>query len=48
MKGGEFDSWAHKSVHGMSAGRSIVTFVTKTGVAHLFIFCPPILSTQKN
>ena len=31
MKCGEFDSWAHKSVQGMNAGRS---FVTKTGVAH--------------
>ena len=35
MKCGEFDSWAHKSVQGMNAGRSFVTFVTKTGVAHL-------------
>ena len=34
MKGGEFDSWAHKSVQGMNARRSFVTFVTKTGVAH--------------
>ena len=31
MKGGEFDSWAHKSVQGMNAGRSSVT---KTAVAH--------------
>ena len=31
MNGGEFDSWAHKSVQDMNAGRS---FVTKTGVAH--------------
>ena len=34
MKCGEFDSWAHKSVQGMNAGRSFVTLVTKTGVAH--------------
>ena len=34
MKGGEFDMWAHKSVQGMNAGRSPVTFVTKTGVVH--------------
>ena len=33
MKCGEFDSWAHKSVQGMNAGRSFVTLVTKTGVA---------------
>ena len=26
--------WAHKTVQGMNAGRSSVTFVTKTGVAH--------------
>ena len=34
MKCGEFDSWVHKSVQGMNAGRSFVTLVTKTGVAH--------------
>ena len=34
MKCGEFNSWAHNSVQGMNAGRSFVTFVTKTGVAH--------------
>ena len=34
MKCGECDLWAHKSVQGMNAGRSSVTFVTKTGVAH--------------
>ena len=34
MKCGEFDSWAHKSVQGMKAGRSFVTCVTETGVAH--------------
>ena len=34
LKCGEFDSLAHKSVQGMNAGRSFVTFVTKTGVAH--------------
>ena len=34
MKCGECDLCAHKSVHGMNAGCSYVTFVTKTGVAH--------------
>ena len=34
MKCGEFDSWAHKSVQGMNAGRSFVTLVTETVVAH--------------
>ena len=34
MKCGECDSWAHKSVQGMNEGRSSVTFVNKTGVAH--------------
>ena len=34
MKWGECDLWAHKCVHGMNSGRSSVTFVTKTGVAH--------------
>ena len=33
-KCGEFDSCARKSVQGMNAGRSFVTLVTKTGVAH--------------
>ena len=31
MKCGECDLWAHKNVQGMNAGRSSVTFVTKTG-----------------
>ena len=35
MKGEELDSWAPKSVQGMNAGRSFVTFVTKNGVANL-------------
>ena len=34
MTCGECDSWAHKSVQGMNEGRSSVTFVNKTGVAH--------------
>ena len=34
MKCGECDLWAHNSVQGMNAGRSCVTFVNKTGVAH--------------
>ena len=34
MMCGEFDSRALKGVQGMNAGRSFVTFVTKTGVAH--------------
>ena len=34
MKCGEFDSCAHKGVQGMNAGRSYVTLVTKTRVAH--------------
>ena len=34
MKCGECDLWAHKSVQGMNAGRSSVTFVTKPEVAH--------------
>ena len=34
MKCGECDLWAHKSVQGMNAGRSSVTFVTITGVTH--------------
>ena len=34
MKCGECDLWAHKSVQGMNAGRSSVTFVNTTGVAH--------------
>ena len=38
MKCGEFNSWAHKSVQGMNAGRSFVTFVTKTGVAQFANF----------
>ena len=53
MKCGECDLWAHDSVQGMNAGRSSVTFVTKTGVAHLpsnfgniiklIIFCMSVL-----
>ena len=34
MKCGECDLWAHENVQGMNAGRSSVTFVNKTGVAH--------------
>ena len=34
MKCGECDLWAHMSVQGMNAGRSSVTFMNKTGVAH--------------
>ena len=53
MKCVECDSWAHKSVQGMNEGRSSVTFVNKTGVAHftlqfcnlikLIIFCMSVL-----
>ena len=39
MKCGECDLWAHKSVQCMNAGRSSVTFVNKTGVAHITLQC---------
>ena len=41
MKCGECDLWAHTCVQGMKAGRSFVTFVSKTGVP----LYPPILTT---
>ena len=34
MTCGECALWAHNSVQGMNVGRSSVTCVTKTGVAH--------------
>ena len=34
MNYAEYDLWAQKCVQGMTAGRSSVSFVTKTGVAH--------------
>ena len=46
MKFGECDLWAHKSVQGMNAGRSSVTFVTKTGVAHFSLQCLQLNKTD--